>query len=86
MITPMAKSLEDARKRLDDEYGQIRRHIDNIHKALDEMERAGPEANIEELLEDLEDTVKKVRTGGMMGSGANGHTRALKEYLEIKNG
>jgi hypothetical protein len=82
----MAKSLEEARKRLDDEYGQVRRHLDDIHKALDRVERAGPEDELEELLEDLEDAVKKVRTGGVLGHGANGHTRALKEYREIKNG
>ncbi|CAN5700667.1 hypothetical protein BH10ACT1_BH10ACT1_41060 [soil metagenome] len=82
----MAQSLEDARKKLDDEYGQVRRHFDNIHKALDDLEEAGPEDELEKLLEALEDTVKKVRTGGMMGHGANGHTRARKEYLEAKQG
>jgi len=82
----MAKSLDDARKKLDDEYGQVRRHFDNIHKALDDLEKAGPEDELEKLLEQLEDTVKKVRTGGMLGHGANGHTRARKEYLEIKQG
>jgi hypothetical protein len=82
----MAKSLEEARKRLDDEYGQVRRHLDDIHKALDAVEKAGPEDQLEKLLEDLEDAVKKVRTGGLLGHGANGHTRALKEYLEIKQG
>ena len=27
-----------------------------------------------------------VRDGGVIGSGANGHRRALKEYLALKNG
>lgn len=82
----MAKSLEDARKKLDDEYGQVRRQFDDIHKALDELEEAGPESEVEKLLEQLEDTVKKVRTGNMMGHGANGHSRARNEYLELKQG
>jgi len=34
---------------------------------------------------DLEKTVKEVRDGGVVGSGANGHRRALKDYLELKN-
>jgi hypothetical protein len=82
----MAKSLEEARKRLDDEFGQVRRHLQNIHEALDAVEKGGPEDDLEKLLDKLEDAVKKARTGGLIGSGANGHSRALKEYLEIKNG
>ncbi|MCU1497468.1 MAG: hypothetical protein JWM47_1421 [Acidimicrobiales bacterium] len=82
----MAKSLEEARKKLDDEYGQVRRHFDDIHKALDALEEAGPEDELEKRLEELEDTVKKVRTGGLVGHGANGHTRARNEYLELKQG
>jgi phosphohistidine phosphatase SixA len=82
----VAQSLEEARKKLDDEYGQVRRHFDDIHKALNTLEEAGPEEKLEDLLEDLEDAVKKVRTGGLVGHGANGHTRALKDYLELKDG
>ncbi|HET9730651.1 MAG TPA: hypothetical protein VFR41_14575 [Acidimicrobiia bacterium] len=82
----MAKSLEEARKRLDDEYGQVRRHLDKIHAALDKVEKAGPEDDLHGLLKDLEKTVKEARDGGVVGSGSNGHRRALKKYLEIKNG
>ena len=82
----MAKSLEEARKKLDDEYGQVRRHLDDIHKALDKVDKAGPEDNLHDLLDDLEKTVKEARDGGVVGSGANGHRRALKEYRELKDG
>lgn len=78
-------SLADARKRLDDEYGQVRRKIEKIHKALDKVEAAGPEDNLHDLLAELESTVKEVRDGGVVGSGANGHRRALKDYLDLKN-
>jgi len=78
-------SLEEARKRLDDEFGQVRRKLDKIHAALDKVEAAGPEDNVHDLLADLEKTVKEVRDGGVVGSGANGHRRALKDYLELKN-
>jgi hypothetical protein len=30
--------------------------------------------------------VKEARDGGFVGSGANGHRRALKEYRELKDG
>jgi hypothetical protein len=79
-------SLEEARKRLDDEFGQVRRNLDKIHKALDAVEAAGPEDDLHGLLADLESTVKEVRDGGVVGSGANGHRRALKAYLELKDG
>jgi len=80
------KSLDEARKRLDDEFGQVRRKLDKIHAALDEVEAAGPEDDLHDLLADLESTVKEVRDGGIVGSGANGHRRALKEYRELKDG
>jgi hypothetical protein len=82
----MAKTLEEARKKLDDEYGQVRRHLEKIHESLDKVEKAGPEDDMHDLLKDLEKTVKEARDGGIVGSGANGHSRALKEYQEIKQG
>ena len=82
----MAKTLDEARKKLDDEYGQVRRHLQKIHDALDKVEKAGPEDDVYGLLDDLEKTVKETRDGGLVGSGANGHRRALKEYRELKDG
>ena len=82
----MAKSLDEARKKLDDEYGQVRRHLQKIHESLDKVEKAGPEDNLHDLLKDLEKTVKEARDGGIVGSGANGHRRALEEYQELKQG
>ena len=80
------ESLEQARKRLDDEFGQVRRKLGKIREALDKVEAAGPEDDLHELLAELESTVKEVRDGGLVGSGANGHRRARKEYLELKDG
>jgi phosphohistidine phosphatase SixA len=82
----MAKSLEEARKKLDDEFGQVRRHLDNIHQALNKVEEAGPEDDLFELLDKLESAVKEVRTGGLIGHGAKGHRKAREEYLELKKG
>ncbi len=80
----MAEGLEEARRRLDDEYGQVRRRLDKIHAALDRVDAAGPEDDVYELLKDLEDVVKEVRTGGVVGSGAKGHRRALENYRDRK--
>ena len=42
----MAMTLDEARKKLDDEYGQVRRHLQKIHDALDKVEQAGPEDDL----------------------------------------
>ena len=76
----MADDLEHARKRLDDEYGQIRRRLDEIHTAFDRVISANAEDDLRGRLKDLEKKVKKVRTGGLFRPGANGHRRALKKY------
>ena len=52
---------------------------------MDKVEAAGPEDDIHGLLADLESAVKEVRDGGVVGSGANGHRRALKQYLDVKD-
>ena len=80
----MAEGLEEARRKLDDEYGQVRRHLDKIHATLDRVDAAGPEDDLYDLLKDLEEVVKEVRTGGVIGSGAKGHRRALENYRERK--
>ena len=80
----MADDVDQARKRLEDEYGQVRRHLDKIRRALDRVDQAGPEDDLYGLLGDLEDRVKEVRTGGVIGSGAHGHKRALDDYRKLK--
>lgn len=57
----MVDSLDEARRKLDGGYGQVRRHPDKIHKALDRVDAAGPEDDVYELLKDLEEVVKEVR-------------------------
>jgi hypothetical protein len=76
------KSVEEAKKRLDDEYGQFRRHIDTVHDALDQVVSANATDDIYERVKKLEKAVKEMRDGGIVGSGLNGHRRALEEYNE----
>lgn len=78
----MAKSVEDLHEKLMDEFGQVRRKFDQIHTAFDRVITAGPEDDVHDRLLHLEKVVKEVRDGGVVGSGANGHRRALKEYQE----
>lgn len=78
----MAKSVEELHEKLMDEYGQVRRKFDQIHTAFDRVITAGPEDDLHDRLLHLEKVVKEVRDGGVVGSGANGHRRALEEYRE----
>ena len=76
--------LEKARKRLEDEYGQVRRHLDEVRNAFADCEHAGPEDDLYGLLGELEKRVHEAQTGGFIGSGAHGHRRALEEYRKLK--
>jgi hypothetical protein len=80
----MADDLEHLKKRLDDEYGQVRRRFDEIHERFDRVVSCGAEDDIEGALKELEDKVHEVRTGGALRHGANGHTRALEDYEKAK--
>lgn len=79
----MADPLIDARRELDEEFAQVRKHLEKVHDALKKVEAAGPEDELFHLLDELEDAVKKVRTGGMLGSGAKGHREALEKYRKL---
>jgi hypothetical protein len=78
----MTAEIENARKELDKEFASFRKDLGKIHEALQKVEAAGPADDVSKLLEDLEDTVKKVRTGGILGAGAKGHKKALEAYLK----
>lgn len=80
----MSNDLDDARKELDQEYEQLRDNLGHIHAAFADVDKAGPLDDISALLEKLEDVVKEVRTGGLIGGGAKGHAKARKHYLEMK--
>ena len=77
-------NLADARKDLDKEYAHVRELLADVEQAFESVMKAGPEDNVSQLLEALEGAVHKARTGGLVGSGAHGHQRALDRYLELK--
>ena len=51
---------------------------------IDKVSKAGPTDDITDMLKDLEDVVSKVRTGGLVGSGAKGHREAREKYLKLQ--
>jgi hypothetical protein len=80
----MAKDLAYWQKRLEDEYGQIRRRFDEIHDAFDEVANAKPGDDMEGLLKKLEKQVRQVRTGGLLRPGANQYSRVLRKWKKVK--
>ena len=81
----MTEELENARAKVEKEYKKVAESIAEIHVAFHDVKNAGPETDIYGLLDTLEDTVHKARTGGVMGSGAKSHRKALAEYHELLN-
>jgi hypothetical protein len=79
-------SLEELREKVDDEFRDFRDSLGSIREAMDDVEKAGPEDDVYGLLGKLEDAVKDVRAGGLIGGGAKGHRKALEEYRERRAG
>ncbi len=84
MTMPTPDELGDARRKLDEEYAEVRRSLATIRERLDRIDKCGPEDDISEMLEEFSDVVKKARDGGLLGSGAKGHHRAREHYLTLK--
>jgi len=80
----MSNEMEDARKELDNEFQQFRDSLGKIYEQLEKVSKAGPTDDVTGMLKDLEDVVGKVRTGGLVGSGAKGHREAREKYLKLQ--
>ncbi len=80
----MSKNIEEARQAVEEEFAKFRKHVGEIEMAWRAVADANPESDVVGLLEHLEDVTKKVRTGGVLGSGANSHARALSVYIAAK--
>ena len=81
----MSGDLDGARDKVNKEFKKVSESIADIHVALLKLKDAGPEDDLYGMLDELEDTVKKARTGGIMGSGAKGHRKAIEAYRELLN-
>ena len=77
------RELTEARQKLDKEFREVRESLGKVHIAYNEVMDPGPTDNLHDLLAELEKQVKAARDGGIIGSGANDHRRALKKYLEL---
>jgi hypothetical protein len=77
---PTDEDIEKARKRVDKEFTDLQKDLAEVWLKVDAVRSAGPTDDLYDLIEELENTVSKVRSGGMFGSGAKGHRKALEEW------
>ena len=82
----MPKSLEEARKELDEEFSQHRDRMGEVHRRIADVDRLGPTDDIYNAMEKLLDAVKEAATGGLIGSGAKGHRDALADWKQAGGG
>lgn len=80
------EARSEALDKVNKEFTKVSEAIAEIHVAFHAVKDAGPTDDLYGLLDELEDTVKKARKGGLMGSGAKGHRKALEEYNELLAG
>lgn len=76
----MPKSLEEARKELDEEFSQHRDRMGEVERRLADVNRLGPTDDIYEAMDKLLDAVKEATHGGLIGTGAKGHRDALEDW------
>lgn len=79
----MSDELDKARKDLEKTYANVRKDLGEVFVAFETLRNAGPTDDIYKALEDLQDVVKEVKTGGLIGSGAKKHRKAREKWIEL---
>lgn len=77
------EEIQDAREKLEKEYKDVMESLGDLYVAVEAVKSASIDADIEGLLGEVSKQADNARNGGMIGSGAKGHRRALKKYREL---
>ena len=75
--------IAQAHHNLEKEYKDVMQSLGDLYVAIEALKSAGIGDEISDLLDRVQSEAKKARTGGVIGSGAKGHSKALKEYREL---
>ena len=75
--------IAQAHHKLEKEYKDVMESLGDLYVAVEAVKSAGIGDDISGLLEAVQSEAKKARTGGVIGSGAKGHAKALKNYREL---
>jgi hypothetical protein len=78
-----AEDVEKARKRVDEEFTDLQKDLAEVWLKVEAVKNAGPTDDLHGLIGELEETVSKVRSGGLFGSGAKGHRKALEDWRKL---
>jgi len=78
----VAKPTEtsEALKKLESEHAEVMENLGDVWVKVEAVRASKPTDNLHDLLKELEKAVKDARDGGVVGSGANAHRRALNDY------
>ncbi len=74
--------LDKATEELEETFEKVREDLGRVFVAFEDLRNAGPSDDVTGMLDTLEEVVKDVRTGGLLGSGANSHRRARERWIE----
>jgi hypothetical protein len=77
------EDVEKARKRVDKEFTDLQKDLAEVWLKVEAVRNASPTDDLYDLIEELEQTVSKVRSGGLFGSGAKGHRKAVEEWRKL---
>lgn len=75
--------IANAQHKVEKEYKDTMESLGDLYLAVEALKSAGVHDSLVDLLEQIEKEAKKARTGGVLGSGANSHARALKSYTDL---
>jgi hypothetical protein len=75
--------IAEARANLEAEHTKVMENLGDVWVTVEAVRTSAPTDNLHDLLADVEDAVEKARHGGLLGSGANAHRRALREWQEL---
>lgn len=81
MATP--EEIEAAKNEVISEHAEVMESLGDVWVKVEAVRAAAPTDELHDLLHDLEKAVKEARDGGVIGSGANDHRRALKKYNKL---
>lgn len=66
------------------EFAEVQESLGEVHVAYNAVLSAAAGDNVHDLLAALEKEAKAARDGGVIGSGANDHRRALKKFRQLQ--
>lgn len=73
----------EALRKLEEEHAKVMSSLGDVWVKVEAVRTSKPTDNLHDLLGDLEKAVDKVRGGGLFGSGAKSHRRALEAWQEL---